>query len=305
MRNEFLTVRKENVAERLDVFIAAELEDISRSRVKSIVEAGEVTVNGVINNKSGYAVKDGDEITVTVPEPEVITAEPQNLPIDIVYQDNDLAVINKAQGMVTHPATGSPDNTLVNAIMYHIKDLSTINGVIRPGIVHRLDKDTSGLIVIAKNDAAHNSLAKQIAEKSARRSYVALVDGNVKEDGGVIEEPIGRSRKDRKKMAVVDDGRYAKTVFRVVERFGLYTLVEFDLYTGRTHQIRVHSAYLHHPIVGDELYGGSNKFKLNGQLLHAYKLSFTHPVTGEKLEFIAEKPSYFNDVLKKLRANNQ
>lgn len=300
MSKEFLEAEPSDVGSRLDVFIAEELPDVSRSRTKKLIEDGFVFINGTEIRKSGYTIKLGDKIIVEVQEPEVLTAEPQNIPIDIVYQDADLAVINKPQGMVTHPAVGSPDGTLVNAIMYHIKDLSTINGVIRPGIVHRLDKDTSGLIVIAKNDFAHISLAEQIGEKSARRSYIALVDGNIKEDCGEIIQPIGRSHTDRKKMAVVAGGRFAKTAFKVLERYGQYTLVQYDLFTGRTHQIRVHSAYMHHPVVGDPLYGGSNKFGLNGQLLHAYKLSFKHPRTGEFLEFTAEKPYYFTNVLEKL-----
>ena len=210
-------------------------------------------------------------------------------------------VINKAQGMVTHPATGSPDGTLVNALLYHVKDLSGINGVLRPGIVHRLDKDTSGLIMVAKNDASHLSLSKQIAEKSAKRYYIALVDGNIKEDSGVIEQPIARHRIDRKKMAVDRDGRVAKTAFKVLERFQKYTLVEYELFTGRTHQIRVHSSFIHHPVVGDPVYGGSNKFGLDGQLLHAFKLVLSHPRSGEIMTFEAPIPQYFETVLNKLR----
>ena len=203
--------------------------------------------------------------------------------------------------MVTHPATGSPDGTLVNALLYHVKDLSGINGVLRPGIVHRLDKDTSGLIMVAKNDFAHLSLSKQIAEKSAKRYYIALVDGNIKEDEGVVEQPIARHKIDRKKMCVDKDGRYAKTSYKVIERFQKYTLVEYELFTGRTHQIRVHSTFKHHPVVGDAIYGGSNKFGLNGQLLHAFKLVLTHPRTGEVMTFNAEIPEYFKIVLDKLR----
>ena len=207
--------------------------------------------------------------------------------------------------MVTHPAVGTPDGTLVNAIMYKIGDLSSINGVIRPGIVHRLDKDTSGLIVIAKNDKSHVSLASQIGEKSAKRFYRALVDGNIKDDTGVIEAPIARHKTDRKKMAVSPDGRFAKTFYKVLERFGQYTYVEYELFTGRTHQIRVHSSYIHHPVVGDEVYGGSNKFKLSGQLLHAYKLVLDQPSTGERMIFTSPLPCYFEEVLEKLRKTSK
>lgn len=291
----------EDVGQRLDVFIAAEAGNISRSRAKNIIEEGGVIVDGKPVARASYLVKGGERIEVEAGEPVELDAFPQDIPVNIVYQDADLAVINKEQGMVTHPAAGSPSGTLVNALLYHIKDLSTINGVIRPGIVHRLDKDTSGLIVIAKNDAAHNSLAKQIAEKTAKRHYIALVDGNIKEDSGIIDKPIGRSKTDRKKMAVVADGRPAKTAYKVLERFGKYTLVEFELFTGRTHQIRVHGLSIHHPVVGDPVYGGSNKFGLKGQLLHAFKLEFTHPSTGERMVFEAELPEYFREVLNKLR----
>lgn len=287
---------------RIDVFLAEET-DLSRSRVKSLVDGGNVFVNTRPASKSGYLLKEGDRVEVEVPPETVLSAEPQDIPLSIVYQDADLAVINKPQGMVTHPAVGSPDGTLVNAAVFHIRDLSTINGTVRPGIVHRLDKDTSGLIVIAKNDVAHRSLALQIAEKSCKRCYIALLDGNLKEDRGVVEQPIGRHKTDRKKMAVVQGGRYAKTYFEVKERFGRYTLAAFELATGRTHQIRVHAAYLRHPVVGDPLYGGSNAFGLNGQLLHAQRLSFTHPVSGERMTFEAPLPPHFERVLQKLRAS--
>ena len=234
-------------------------------------------------------------------EPVQITAEPQNLPVEIVYQDGDIAVINKTQGMVTHPCAGTPDGTLVNALMYHIRDLSAINGVLRPGIVHRLDKDTSGLLVVAKNNAAHLSLAEQIEKKTAGRYYVALVCGNIKEDEGTIDAPIARSVRDRKKMAVDENGRRAVTHYKVRERFGDYTLVEFKLETGRTHQIRVHAKYINHPVVGDVTYGKKDSFGLNGQLLHAYKLTLTHPTTGERMTFEADLPDYFKRVLDKLR----
>lgn len=285
---------------RADVYIAEQLA-LTRSFVKQLVDRGDVYVNDMPLKKCGASLSNGDAVTVEIPDPVIISAEPQDLPIDIVYEDDDLIVVNKAQGMVTHPAVGRPNGTLVNALMYHSERLSSINGAIRPGIVHRLDKDTSGLLVIAKNDNAHRSLQKQIAEKTAIRQYIALVDGNFKNDSGEIEKPIGRNPKDRKLMAVVDNGRYAKTLYRVLERFNQYTLLEFTLKTGRTHQIRVHSKYINHPVVGDKTYGGSDRFGLNGQLLHAYKLSFDHPTTGERMEFTAELPDYFENVLNKLR----
>ncbi len=286
---------------RLDTFLAQSIESITRSRVKNLIETGCVTINGKIISKSGYSIKESDVVIISFQEPTALTAEPENLEIDIVYEDCDIVVVNKKQGMVTHPAVGSPSGTLVNALLYHVKDLSGINGVLRPGIVHRLDKDTSGLIIIAKNDNAHLSLSRQIAEKTAKRYYIALVDGNIKEDEGIIEEPIARHRTERKKMAIDRDGRYAKTSYKVLERFGTYTLVEYELFTGRTHQIRVHSNYIRHPVVGDGVYGGSNKFHLNGQLLHAFKLVITHPVTQERMEFRAKIPDYFEIVLQKLR----
>lgn len=291
----------EDKGARLDVFLADKLPDISRSRIKGCIEMGMVKVRGEQVSKAGYPLKEGDLVEIAVADAVELSVEPENLPLNIVYQDSDFAVINKAQGMVTHPAAGSPDGTLVNAVLYHIKDLSGINGVLRPGIVHRLDKDTSGLILIAKNDCAHLSLTTQIAEKTAKRFYIALVDGNVKADEGVIEQPVDRNPKDRKKMAVVKDGRPAKTAYKVLERFGRYTLMEFELFTGRTHQIRVHCAYMRHPVVGDPLYGGSNAFGLKGQLLHAARLVVNHPSTGERMEFTAPLPDYFREVLAKLR----
>lgn len=301
MEVSFFVAAAEDKGERLDVFLADKLPEISRSRVKGCIEMGMVKVRGEQVSKAGYPLKEGDLVEIAVADAVELSVEPENLPLNIVYQDSDFAVINKAQGMVTHPAAGSPDGTLVNAVLYHIKDLSGINGVLRPGIVHRLDKDTSGLILIAKNDCAHLSLTTQIAEKTAKRFYIALVDGNVKADEGVIEQPVDRNPKDRKKMAVVKDGRPAKTAYKVLERFGRYTLMEFELFTGRTHQIRVHCAYMRHPVVGDPLYGGSNAFGLKGQLLHAARLVVNHPSTGERMEFTAPLPDYFREVLAKLR----
>ncbi|MBR1625103.1 MAG: RluA family pseudouridine synthase [Clostridia bacterium] len=284
--------------ERIDIFLAEAL-GFTRSRVKSLIDDGNVLYNGEAVKKSGLKVK-GGEITVTIEEPVSISAEPEDIDIDIVYQDDQIAVINKAQGMVTHPCSGTPNGTLVNAIMYHIKDLCAINGVLRPGIVHRLDKDTTGLIVIAKTNEAHLSLAKQIGEKTAGRYYLALVNGNIKEDEGTIDAPLGRSPKDRKKIAVVPNGKRAVSHFKVVKRYGDYTLVEFKLETGRTHQIRVHAKYINHSVVGDMTYGKKDAFGLNGQLLHAYKLELTHPKTGERMVFTCDLPDYYKRVLEKL-----
>lgn len=293
------TVEKEY--RRLDVFLSEKLSGYTRSSVKRLIEKGCILKNGSAVKPSD-SVNAGDTVTVSVPEPDVTEIIPQDIPIEIVYQDDDIAVINKKQGMVVHPAAGNPDGTLVNAVMYHIKDLSGINGELRPGIVHRLDKDTSGLIVIAKNDAAHVSLAEQIKEKTAKRIYRAVLIGNLKEDTVTVDACIGRHRTDRKKMAVVPDGRSAQTVFNVLERFGDYTYVECELKTGRTHQIRVHAKYIGHPVLGDPVYSsGKSPFRLEGQLLHACRLSLKHPSTGEDMEFKAPLPGYFEDVLCKLR----
>lgn len=289
----------ESAYNRADVFIAESL-NVTRSFVKQLVDKGSVFVNNAPIKKCGFPLSAGDAVTVDMPDPVVISAEPEDIPIDIVYEDDQVIVVNKAQGMVTHPATGTPKGTLVNALMFHSNKLSSINGAIRPGIVHRLDKDTSGLLVIAKTDLAHHSLSEQIADKTANRQYLALVDGNIKSDEGEIEKPIGRNPKNRKLMAVVPDGRYAKTSYKVVKRYGVYTLVEYTLKTGRTHQIRVHSKYINHPVVGDSQYGGSNEFGLSGQLLHAFRLSFYHPTTGERMTFETDLPDYFKEVLEKL-----
>lgn len=285
--------------ERIDIFLSRQL-GFTRSRVNGIIKGGNVIYNGKIVTKSGEIVC-GGTVEVNIEEAVEISAEAENLPIDIVYQDSDIAVINKPQGMVTHPCTGTPNGTLVNAIVYHIKDLSAINGVYRPGIVHRLDKDTSGLIVIAKNNAAHLELAKQIESKQAGRYYQALVVGNIKQDEGVIDTGIARSKRDRKLMAVDENGRRAITHFTVLERFIDYTLVEFKLKTGRTHQIRVHAKHIKHPVVGDVVYGVRDNYNLNGQLLHASKLVLTHPTTKQKMEFTAPLPEYFSDILSNLR----
>lgn len=303
MKELFYYPKIEDKGTRIDVYLSQLLSE-TRSRIKTLIVRGLVFFDGVQVTKSGMEVKLG-EIKVLFEEPKKLDALPQDIPLEIVFQDKDIAVINKPQGMVTHPAAGSPDSTLVNAALFHIKDLSGINGVFRPGIVHRLDKDTSGLLVIAKNNTAHLSLAKQIAEKAAERYYLALIEGNLKEDNGIIDMPLARNKTDRKKISVDTNGRRAVTNFRVIERFGDYTLTEFKLQTGRTHQIRVHCKAINHSVVGDATYGRKDKFGLKGQLLHSYKLILTHPVSGERLSFEAPLPDYFEKVLEKLRSTQK
>ena len=286
---------------RLDVFLSDEV-DWSRSQIKLQIDGGRALVNGE-KRKAGFLIKNGDVITLSFSKEILeINAEAENIPLDIIYEDDDFAIINKPQGMVVHPAPGAYNHTLVNALLYHFENLSQGSNKIRPGIVHRIDKDTSGLLVVAKNDKAHESLAAQIAEHSCFRHYLALLEGNLKTDEGRIETFIGRNPQDRKMMAVVEDGKKAITNFKVLERFGDYCLVEFILETGRTHQIRVHSKHLGHPIVGDKTYGIKNqKFNLNGQLLHAYKLELTHPTSGKRMAFECDIPEYFTKILNKLK----
>ncbi|BBD22691.1 RluA family pseudouridine synthase [Streptococcus constellatus] len=284
---------------RLDKALA-DLTPLSRSHANEQIKNGQILVNGQVK-KAKYAVKAGDVITYELPEPEAMEYVAEDLPLDIVYQDEDVAVVNKAQGMVVHPSAGHTSGTLVNALMYHIKDLSGINGVLRPGIVHRIDKDTSGLLMIAKNDDAHIKLADELKDKKSLRKYWAIVHGNLPNDRGVIEAPIGRNEKDRKKQAVTAKGKSAVTRFHVLERFGNYTLVELQLETGRTHQIRVHMAYIGHPVAGDEVYGPRKTLKGHGQFLHARTLGFTHPKTAEVMEFTAEVPIVFQETLATLR----
>ena len=294
-----MEIRIETGGVRLDKALA-DLTELSRSLANEQIKAGEVLVNGQAK-KAKYIVQAGDVVTYQVPEPEVVEYVAEDLPLEIVYQDTDVAVVNKPQGMVVHPSAGHTSGTLVNALMYHIKDLSGINGVLRPGIVHRIDKDTSGLLMIAKNDDAHVALAQELKDKKSLRKYWAIVHGNLPNDRGVIEAPIGRSDKDRKKQAVTAKGKPAVTRFQVLERFGDYTLVELQLETGRTHQIRVHMAYIGHPVAGDEVYGPRKTLKGHGQFLHARTLGFTHPKTGETLEFTAEAPAIFQETLEELR----
>lgn len=288
--------------DRADVYLCALLESSSRSAVKKLFEGGSVMINGK-TAKPSQAVSVGDSISCILPDPEEYSVKPEDIPLDIVYEDDDVAVVNKQQGLTVHIGNGNADGTLVNALLFRLQNLSGVGGVLRPGIVHRIDKNTSGLLVVAKNDAAHLSLAKQIEEKSCRRTYLALLEGNLKDDKGTVTTYIGRSPTDRVKMAVVppEKGKIAITDYEVLQRSSGYTLCRFNLHTGRTHQIRVHAKYLGHPIVGDDVYGAKKrKFNLNGQLLHAFRLEFTHPSSGERVAFIAPLPEYFTEVLKKL-----
>jgi len=283
---------------RLDKVIADHFEDLTRSQVGALNGDGNILVNGEIK-KQKYSVKPGDEIVINIPAPVELDVQPENIPLDIIYEDDDVIVVNKPQGMVVHPALGHPSGTLVNALMYHTT-LSSINGVIRPGIVHRIDKDTSGLLMVAKTDAAHESLSAQLKDKKNLRQYYALVHGEFVENSGTIKAPIGRSKVDRKKQGIVADGREAVTHFEVVERFVGYTLLKVTLETGRTHQIRVHMQYIGHPVAGDPLYGPSKTLKGNGQFLHAATLGLTQPTTGEELQFSVPVPEIFEQTLAEL-----
>lgn len=297
---EMLLVEEEMEGERLDHFISEMLEDLSRSLVQGLIKEGRVLVNAQ-TAKASYHVKCGDEVQVEVPALQPVKLEEQNIDLPIIYQDTDLVVVDKPKGMVVHPAHGNWDGTMVNALLYHVKDLSGINGEIRPGIVHRLDKDTSGVMVAAKNDMAHRSLAEQIRVHSINREYIALVHGVIKENLGRIDAPIGRSKNDRKKMAVVRDGREAISEYEVLQRFTNYTLVKVKLLTGRTHQIRVHFAYIKHSVVGDPLYGSNRKhFNLDTQALHARLLGFVHPRSGEYMEFVSPTPEYLENIIAEL-----
>ncbi|MFO8068661.1 MAG: RluA family pseudouridine synthase [Alkalibacterium sp.] len=281
---------------RLDKFISDKLNENSRNQVQLWIKEGLVTVNEA-EVKANYKVQTGDVVHVTIKEPEEIDAQPEDIAIDIIYEDADVVVINKPQGMVVHPSIGHSSGTLVNALLYHVKDLSGINGKIRPGIVHRIDKDTSGLLMVAKNDLAHEKLAEQLQEKTATREYIALVHGNIENNKGTIDAPIGRDPKNRKKFAVVQGGKESVTHFEVIERFTEYTLLRLNLETGRTHQIRVHLEYIGHRMAGDPLYGPRKTLEGEGQFLHAASLSFVHPRTGERLTFNAPLPDYFNETL--------
>ena len=283
---------------RIDKVLTSLEPEITRSQLKNLINDGHVTVNGQAV-KPKYKVQAGDKISLVKPEPQSLELTPENIPLDIVYEDDDVIVVNKPQGMVVHPAPGHPDHTLVNALLYH-SPLSTINGTFRPGIVHRIDKDTSGLLMVAKNDLAHQSLAEQLRNKTNKREYLALVYGQIKEDEGTIDAPLGRNPQDRKKQAVVKGGRHAVTHFKVMKRYDNFTLVKCILETGRTHQIRVHMKYIGHPLVGDPLYGPRKVIGKDGQFLHAALLGFKHPRTGKEMIFEAPLPENFQKMLDKL-----
>ena len=297
-----LIVDNENAGTRLDAYIASKIDSISRTNVKRLIEEEHITVNGK-SSKVSYKVQLNDEIDIEIPEAKELDIKAEDIPIDVVYEDSDIIVVNKPKGLVVHPANGNWDGTLVNAVMAICKDsLSGIGGEIRPGIVHRLDKDTSGLLIIAKNDQAHLNMSNQIKDRQVKKIYYALVRGVVPENEATINMPIGRSTKDRKKMAVTKDGKEAITHFKVIERFNKYTLLEVKIDTGRTHQIRVHLSQIGYPVVGDEVYSnGKNEFGVHGQLLHAKSLDFKHPITGKPMHLETELPEEFETVLKQLR----
>lgn len=304
MENKVLQA-EEFVGERIDKFLSCRLEEVSRSYIQKLIKEGHVSVNGK-SVKANYKLGAGDEISVEIPEAKEPDILPEDIPLDILYEDQDILVVNKPKGMVVHPAAGHYSGTLVNALMYHCKDsLSGINGVMRPGIVHRIDMDTTGSLLVCKNDEAHRILAEQLKEHTIRREYHAIVYGNIKEDTGTVDAPIGRHPTDRKKMSINHkNGKQAVTHYEVLERFGNFTYIRCRLETGRTHQIRVHMASLHHPLLGDEVYGPSSRPPfpgLKGQVLHAKILGIYHPATGEYMEFDAPLPQYFVDLLQKLR----
>lgn len=282
---------------RLDVFLSKIFEDKSRSYIQKLIEGSHILVNDKVK-KSNYKLNSNDIITVELPEVQELVVEAENIPLDIMYEDEDVVVINKPQGIVVHPAPGNYKGTLVNALLYHCEDLSGINGVARPGIVHRIDKDTSGILVIAKNDKAHNKLSEQLKNHSMTREYIALVEGRIKQETGVVDKPIGRNPKDRLKMGIVSGGKRAITHYEVLERYEKNTLIKCILETGRTHQIRLHMSHIGYPIVGDPVYGiKKQKFNLKGQMLHAKKLGFIHPSTGEYMEFESPLPEHFTHIL--------
>lgn len=295
-----IEITEEMAGERIDKAVSSIDEDWSRSQIANWVKEGAVLVNGEIV-KPNYKVRNDDVIIVTPPVLEELDVVPEDLNLEIVYEDADVLVVNKPKGMVVHPAPGHANGTLVNGLMHHCTDLSGINGVVRPGIVHRIDKDTSGLLMVAKNDASHTSLVNQLVRKSVTRKYIALVHGHIPHDKGTIEAPIARDPRERQNMAVVDKGKHAVTHFRVLERFGDFTLVECRLETGRTHQIRVHMKYIGYPLVGDPKYGPKKTMDIGGQALHAEVIGFDHPKTGEYMEYSSEMPEYFAELLESLR----
>ena len=304
MDNFEIIAEESDINKRIDVFLSKNLESFSRSYIQDLIKKGKATIGGK-TIKANYRLREGDIVSLAIPKPEPLEILPENKPRDIGYEDNDVILVNKPKGMVVHPAAGHYSGTLVNALLYHCKDnLSGINGVLRPGIVHRIDMDTTGIIIVCKNDNAHQHIAKQLAEHSITRKYVAIVSGNIKEDEGVVDAAIARSKNDRKKMTVDKDGKRAVTHFKVLERLNNYTYIECVLETGRTHQIRVHMSYLHHPLLGDEVYSNKKEnTKLKGQCLHAKVLGFIHPSTNEYMEFEAPLPEYFKEILMKFRKN--
>lgn len=297
------TVSEEEANERIDKIISKLQKEWSRTQVQQWIKDGLVTVNGK-TVKSNYKGVEGDEIEMTIPDPEEIDVVPEKMDLDIYYEDSYVLVVNKPRGMVVHPSPGHTTGTLVNGLLAHCKDLSGINGKLRPGIVHRIDKDTSGLLMVAKNDVAHESLVNQLVEKSVTRKYYAIVHGNIPHDYGTIDAPIGRDPKDRQSMAVVNNGKEAITHFRVLERLGNFTFIECQLETGRTHQIRVHMRYIGYPIVGDPKYGPRRTIDFGGQVLHAGVLGFKHPLTGKYMHFEAPLPDDFKNLLNLLRKND-
>ncbi|EUJ37346.1 RluA family pseudouridine synthase [Brochothrix campestris] len=301
MNKKQMTVTEEVVDQRLDKALSTVDPEISRTQAVAMVKDGIITVNGEVK-KAKYKVQLNDIIDYAIKEPEELVIEAEDIPLDVIYEDEDVIVVNKPQGMVVHPSAGHTSGTLVNALMHHCKDLSSINGVIRPGIVHRIDKDTSGLLMVAKNDKAHIALAQELKDHKADRHYLALVHGEITHSKGTIDAPVGRSKTDRQKMAVVDHGKPAVSHFEVLEHFVNFTLVECQLETGRTHQIRVHFRYIEHPLAGDPKYGPKKTIGTDGQFLHAKTLAFTHPRTGEKMTFEAPLPKNFNDMIETLRA---
>ena len=303
-----ITIGKEEEGARLDAALSLVLSDTSRSYLQKLIKEGRVSIDGTVCTVKKRPVKEGETIEVLIPPAAPLAVTAEEIPLEIVYEDDDLLVVNKPRGMVVHPAPGNPSGTLVNALLWHCgNSLSSINGVIRPGIVHRIDKDTSGLLMVAKNDKAHAALSEQLAAHTITRRYQAIVLNNFKEDEGTVDAPIGRDSGMRLRQAVTDKhARHAVTHYKVLERFGRYTLIEARLETGRTHQIRVHMAYIMHPLLGDELYGrGKNPFGIQGQVLHAGVLGFVHPSTGEYMEFEAPLPAYFEKVLARLREQSK
>ncbi len=297
-----IIIKSNEEGSRVDKFLAGSTS-YSRSYIHRLIDEGRIKINDKIE-KASYKIKTGDEISIDLPPVRAIVAQPEDIPLDIIFEDDYLLIINKPQNMVVHPAPGNYTGTVVNALLYSHKNLSAINGVLRPGIVHRLDKDTSGLLIVAKDDRTHRGLAEQLKDHQIVKKYLTLVDGVIKDDENIIITPIGRNPKDRKKMAVVENGKEAVTKYEVIERLkDKYTILQVNIKTGRTHQIRVHMSYIGHPIVGDAVYGKkTNEFGINGQLLHAYSLDFIHPITGEQMNFAVPLPDYFTEVLKKLNS---